>query len=163
MLISRHALFAGLIGIAVLAAATIAGGQSNSSGLRSGLRGNTPLQDEGPAPRLLPQANTDIRQVRSYPEQPPIIPHTIEAYQLDANVNQCLSCHARSRTGDSQAPMVSITHFMDRDGQFLSAVSPRRYFCIQCHVPQYPVKSPVGNSFVDVDTLLNSPPSGPKK
>ena len=97
-----------------------------------------PLQDVGPAPRLLPQANTDIREVRNYPEQPPVIPHIIEAYQLDANVNQCLSCHARSRTGESQAPMVSITHFMDRDGQFLASVSPRRYFCIQCHVPQIP-------------------------
>ena len=29
----------------------------------------------------------------------------------------------------SQAPMVSITHFMDRDGQFLASVSPRRFFC----------------------------------
>jgi len=66
--------------------------------------------------------------VRNYPEQPPVIPHTIEAYQLDSNVNQCLSCHARARTGESQAPMVSITHFMDRDGQFLASVSPRRYF-----------------------------------
>ena len=107
---------------------------------------------------MLPQANTDVREVRSYPEQPPIIPHSIEAYQLDANVNQCLSCHARSRTGESQAPMVSITHFMDRDGQFLASVSPRRYFCNQCHVPQYPVKVPVGNRFVDVDTLLANPP-----
>jgi nitrate reductase cytochrome c-type subunit len=32
--------------------------------------------------------------------------------------------------------MVSITHFMDRDGQFLASVSPRRFFektCIDCH------------------------------
>ena len=48
---------------------------------------------------------------------------------FDANVNKCLSCHARSRTGESQAPMVSITHFMDRDGQFLATISPRRSFC----------------------------------
>jgi cytochrome c-type protein NapB len=32
--------------------------------------------------------------------------------------------------------MVSITHFMDRDGQFLASVSPRRFFCTECHVPQ---------------------------
>ena len=111
---------------------------------------------------MLPQANTDIREIRNYPEQPPVIPHTIEAYQLDANVNQCLSCHARSRTGASQAPMVSITHFMDRDGQFLASVSPRRYFCIQCHVPQHPVTPPVANRFVDVDTLLSAPPKAKK-
>ena len=136
--------------------------QMGQGGLRSGLRGNTPLHEEGPAPRMLPQANTDVREVRNYPEQPPIIPHSIEAYQLDANVNQCLSCHARSRIGESQAPRVSITHFMDRDGQVLASISPRRYFCSQCHVPQYPVKAPVGNRFVDVDTLLANPSAGAK-
>jgi nitrate reductase (cytochrome), electron transfer subunit len=158
MWVAKPITLAGLAAIAVLIAGAIANGQTASTGgLRSGLRGNTPLQAEGPAPRLLPQANTDIREVRNYPEQPPIIPHLIEAYQLDANVNQCLSCHARSRTGESQAPMVSITHFMDRDGQFLASVSPRRYFCVQCHVPQSAVKPPVANRFVDVDTLLSSP------
>jgi cytochrome c-type protein NapB len=158
MWISKPITLASLAGIAILVAGAIANGQTTSTGgLRSGLRGNTPLQDEGPAPRLLPQSNTDVREVRNYPEQPPIIPHLIEAYQLDANVNQCLSCHARSRTGESQAPMVSITHFMDRDGQFLASVSPRRYFCVQCHVPQSAVKPPVANRFVDVDTLLSTP------
>jgi cytochrome c-type protein NapB len=154
---SPHFLLPAFAGIAVLAVGTLASSQTGPSGLRSGLRGNTPLQDVGPAPRMLPQANTDIRETRNYPEQPPVIPHTIEAYQLDANVNQCLSCHARSRTGASQAPMVSITHFMDRDGQFLASVSPRRYFCIQCHVPQYPVTPPITNRFIDVDTLLSAP------
>ena len=149
-------------GLVVLMAGSIAGGQSGPPGLRSGLRGNAPLQDEGPAPRLLPQANTDLREVRNYPEQPPVIPHTIEAYQVDGNVNQCLSCHARSRTGESQAPMVSITHFMDRDGQFLASVSPRRYFCVQCHVPQSPVRPPVANRFIDVDSLLSAPARGQK-
>ncbi len=149
-------------GLALLTIGGIASSQTGSGGIRSGLRGNTPLHEEGPAPRMLPQANTDVREVRSYPEQPPIIPHTIEAYQLDANVNQCLSCHARSRIGESQAPMVSITHFMDRDGQILAGVSPRRYFCSQCHVPQHPVKVPVANRFIDVDALLANPPSGAK-
>ena len=126
------------------------------SGIYSALRGRTALTDEADPPRMLPQANMDIRQIRNYPEQPPVIPHTIESYQIDKNVNQCLSCHARARTGDSQAPMVSITHFMDRDGQFLASVSPRRYFCNQCHVPQHPVDSPVENGFVDVDTVLST-------
>ena len=142
-------LLASLGGLAVLVVGTIAGGQGGPAGLRSGLRGNTPLQDEGPAPRLLPQANTDLREARNYPEQPPVIPHTIEAYQIDGN-------------GESQAPMVSITHFMDRDGQFLASVSPRRYFCVQCHVPQSAVRPPIVNRFVDVDTLLSAPARGQK-
>jgi nitrate reductase (cytochrome), electron transfer subunit len=151
----KHLLRA-LAGAAVLGLDTLASGQSSPDGLHSNLRGNTPLPVEGAAPRLLPQANTDLREVRNYPEQPPVIPHSIEAYQLDSNVNQCLSCHARARTGESQAPMVSITHFMDRDGQFLASVSPRRYFCVQCHVPQSPVKPPIANRFVDIDALLSA-------
>jgi len=92
--------------------------------------------------------------VRAYPEQPPIIPHSIETYQVDLNANKCLTCHARARIGESQAPMVSVTHYVDREGQVLAQVSPRRYFCTQCHVPQHPDDPTVGNTFVDIDTLL---------
>jgi cytochrome c-type protein NapB len=120
----------------------------------SGLRGATPLNEEGAAPPLLPLRNSADKEVRNYPEQPPVIPHTTEGYQIDLNGNKCLSCHARARTGESQAPMVSITHFMDRDGQFLASVSPRRFFCTECHVPQSTAKPPVINEFVDIDSLL---------
>ncbi len=120
----------------------------------SALRGPVPLDQIAPAPRLTPLDNTSEKRVRNYPEQPPIIPHSTEGYEIDLNSNRCLSCHARSRTGDSRAPMVSITHFMDRDGQFLATISPRRYFCEQCHVPQHVVKAPVPNTFMDIDTLL---------
>jgi cytochrome c-type protein NapB len=113
---------------------------------------------------MTPMRNTSEREMRNYPEQPPVIPHSIEGYQLDLNGNKCLTCHARSRTGESQAPMISITHFMDRDGQFLAAVSPRRFFCTECHVPQYEGKAPVPNDFVDIDTLLTrSSPGGPRR
>ena len=54
----------------------------------------------------------------------------------------------------SQAPMVSITHFMSRDGQFLASVSPRRFFCTQCHVTQTDAKPLIANTFVDVDSVL---------
>lgn len=117
-----------------------------------------PLGENGSAPRMLPQSNTDLRQVRNYPEQPPIIPHKTEDYQVDARVNKCMTCHSRTAIGESQAPMVSITHFMDRDGQFLASISPRRYFCNQCHVSQHEVEPIVGNSFIDVDKLLKKKP-----
>jgi nitrate reductase (cytochrome), electron transfer subunit len=112
------------------------------------------LVEEAPPPRMAPVENRDLRRARNYPEQPPTIPHKIEGYQIDRNANRCLACHSRAATGESQAPMVSITHFMDRDGQFLAAVSPRRYFCNQCHVPQHEVEPLVGNDFVDIDTIL---------
>jgi nitrate reductase (cytochrome), electron transfer subunit len=121
----------------------------------SALRGSTPLNEEGAAAPMTPMRNTAEKETRNYPEQPPVIPHSIDGYQIDIKGNKCLSCHARARTGESQAPMVSITHFMDRDGQFLGSVSPRRFFCTECHVPQNMVKPPVTNDFVDIDTLLS--------
>ena len=103
---------------------------------------------------MAPVSNSDIRQVRNYPEQPPVIPHKITGYQVDRDANKCLSCHSRTAIEQSQAPMVSITHFMDRDGQFLASVSPRRYFCTQCHVMQLEVGPAVENSFIDIDSIL---------
>ena len=151
-------------GVALLAVAIAAGASSlTAQTVTSGLRGPTPLNDEGPAPPMLPNRNTSEREVRNYPEQPPVIPHAIDGYQVDLNGNKCLSCHARARTGESQAPMVSITHFMDRDGQFLASVSPRRFFCTQCHVPQHEVKAPVENTFVDIDTLLSRTQPGGRR
>jgi nitrate reductase (cytochrome), electron transfer subunit len=129
----------------------------------SALRGPTPLDQEGPAARMTPARNTSEREVRNYPEQPPLIPHAIDGYQLDIKGNKCLSCHARARTAESQAPMISITHFMDRDGQFLASVSPRRFFCTQCHVPQHEVKAPVDNDFVDIDALLGRAQPGVRR
>ena len=126
----------------------------------SNLRGPTPLDQEGPPPPLAPERNTSEREGRNYPEQPPLIPHAIEGYEVSINGNKCLSCHARARTSESQAPMISVTHFADRDGQFLASVSPRRYFCTECHVPQHNVKAPIENDFVDIDTLLSRERSG---
>ena len=98
--------------------------------------------------------NKDIKRERNYPDQPPTIPHAIRGYQVDKNGNKCLTCHSRAGSARTQAPMISITHYMDRDGQPLAAVSPRRYFCTQCHVPQKEVKPLVGNDFRTIDQLL---------
>ena len=95
----------------------------------------------------------DIRHMRAYPEQPPVIPHSIEGYQLSVNTNRCLSCHKREFTQGSGAPMISVTHYMTREGQMLADVSPRRYFCTTCHVPQADTKPLVGNVFVDMSDL----------
>ena len=151
-------------GIAVLAFAIAAGASSlTAQTVTSGLRGPTPLNDEGPAPPMMPMRNTAEKEVRNYPEQPPVIPHSIDGYQIDIHGNKCLSCHARARTAESQAPMVSITHFMDRDGQFLASVSPRRFFCTECHVPQNVANPPVSNDFVDIDTLLSRAAPGGRR
>ncbi|WP_345856616.1 nitrate reductase cytochrome c-type subunit [Shewanella algae] len=120
-----------------------------------------PLNSQPTPPVMQKVRNTDIKQTRNYPMQPPVIPHKIDGYQLDLKVNKCMSCHARSRTGESQAPMVSVTHYMDRDNNFLAELSPRRYFCTQCHVPQLDARLMVENDFVDMDYLLKSGAENP--
>jgi nitrate reductase (cytochrome), electron transfer subunit len=127
------------------------------------LRGPTPLDQEGPAPPMTPEQNTAVREPRNYPEQPPVIPHSIEGYEISLRANKCLSCHARTRVQESQAPMISITHFFDRDGQTLASISPRRYFCTQCHVPQHTVRAPVDNDFIDIDTVLKRAAPGAQR
>ncbi len=118
------------------------------------LRGGSPLAEQPNAPRLATVENHDIKRSRDYPMELPTIPHKIDAYQVDLRTNKCLSCHSWRRVEESQAPMVSVTHYMDRDTQFLAEVSPRRYFCGQCHVVQTDAKPLVENTFEDVDTIL---------
>ncbi len=143
----------GLAATAAATSATWATAASADEQPIATLRGAT-ISESPVAPPMANVVNKDLRSSRNYPEQPPVIPHKIDGYQVDLNSNKCMSCHSRVATGESQAPMVSITHFMDRDGQFLASISPRRYFCDQCHVVQTDARPPVANTFVDIDTLL---------
>lgn len=120
------------------------------------LRGPVPIDEETTPPPIPNEINDDKRRARNYPEQPPVIPHQIRDYQITLNANKCLTCHSRQFTAQSQAPMISITHFMDRDGQILASVTPRRYFCTQCHVSQADAAPLVGNSFRDIDTIIGA-------
>ena len=140
-----------LIAIALL----IAAGAALAQGSIATMRQDTPLDQNAAPPPMPSVVNSDIRQMRNWPEQPPLIPHQIDNYQIDLNANRCLTCHSRTAVEVSQAPMVSVTHFMNRDGQVLAAVTPRRFFCTQCHVPQTDAPSIVGNDFEDIDTVLS--------
>ena len=112
------------------------------------------LDVEPRAPAMTRVENDDVKRKRAYPMQPPTIPHQIDGYQVDMNANKCMSCHSRRRAQDSQAPMVSVTHYLDRQGNFLADLSPRRYFCNQCHVVQEQAAPLLANDFVDIDELL---------
>ena len=117
----------------------------------SGPRGDA-MQTE-PAKPLPKWVVDDFRRMRAYPEQPPVIPHSIDGYQLSVNSNRCMSCHKRENSLGAGAPMISVTHYMGRDTQMLADVSPRRYFCTQCHVPQADAAPLVENSFTDMSQM----------
>ena len=65
-----------------------------------------------------------------------------------------MRCHSRKLSQNTGAPMISVTHYMDRDGNFLASISPRRYFCSQCHVVQLSTPELVANEFVDMDEMI---------
>ncbi|WP_114238326.1 nitrate reductase cytochrome c-type subunit [Dyella sp. C9] len=119
------------------------------------MRRGIPINQEGDPPLMAHVENTDIKRNRAYPMQPPTIPHSIDNYQIDKNSNRCLLCHSRANADKFQAPPGSVTHYMDRDDQFLATISPRRYFCNQCHVVQTDAKPLVSNNFKDIDTILS--------
>src|SRR5262249_48180260 len=114
----------------------------------------SPMVNEPASPFARPITD-DKRVMRNYPEQPPVIPHSIDNYQLTVRTNRCLDCHRGQYTEASGAPMISITLFMARDGQVLADVPPRRYFCTACHVSQTDARPLVPNTFQDM--VLSAP------
>ncbi|WP_439240583.1 nitrate reductase cytochrome c-type subunit [Lonepinella sp. BR2474] len=83
----------------------------------------------------------------TFPHQPPLVPHSIRGLQVTKNANQCLACHAPEVSPTTGAPRVPESHFKDRDGNPTGETSPRRYFCLQCHVQQAEVDPIIQNKF----------------
>jgi cytochrome c-type protein NapB len=110
------------------------------------LRGNVPVpatNDSG----IYRMERHDRAIARSHAWQPPVIPHNVKGYQITKNVNMCMSCHAKTRAQATGATPVASSHYLDRDGKQLPNISTRRYFCLQCHVPQFNAEPLVPNTF----------------
>ena len=110
------------------------------------LRGGTPVNQDNP-PTASHQERDHPVSERDFVQQPPLIPHTTANYQVTKNFNKCMDCHAWHKAKASGATKVSVTHFRTREGQELDTISPRRYFCTQCHVAQTDAKPLVENTF----------------
>jgi cytochrome c-type protein NapB len=119
------------------------------------LRGRA-LAEPSPAPQVQNYQRDRAPIPRDYVQQPPLIPHKIAGYRIDAKSNKCLTCHSWSNYRESGATKISQTHFSDREGNDLSNISARRYFCTQCHVPQVDAKPLVENTFEPVRVLKQS-------
>ncbi|WP_088280815.1 nitrate reductase cytochrome c-type subunit [Ideonella sp. A 288] len=111
-----------------------------------GLRGGTPLTQDN-LPSASHQERDHAVSDRDFVQQPPLVPHAVANYQITLNFNKCMDCHAWQKTRASGATKVSVTHFRTREGQELDNISPRRYFCTQCHVAQTDAKPLVENTF----------------
>lgn len=112
------------------------------------LRGRYSVEDTAPAPEVMrQQMPSDGMFNRAYRQQPPLIPHRIDNYQVTKDFNQCMTCHDWPANLKAGAPKVSETHYNDREGNRLDKISGTRYFCPQCHVPQADAKPLITNTF----------------
>ena len=118
------------------------------------LRGESAIEDESASVEVKTYLKDNRPIARDYLQQPPLIPHKIEGYQVNIKHNKCLSCHSWKNYRQHNATKISQTHFESRDGAVLSNVSARRYFCTQCHVPQVDGAPLVENTFQPVDTMV---------
>jgi cytochrome c-type protein NapB len=111
------------------------------------LRGEMPVPEENMAPENRRQETRAGAFSRAYRQQPPLIPHRIDGYQITRTVNQCMHCHDWPYNVQEGAPKISETHYVNREGVALDRVTPGRWFCNQCHVPQHNARELVPNEF----------------
>jgi len=127
---------------------------ADHGGLES-LRGMSELTDSAKAPPMAIFNKDEEPLQRNYVQQPPVIPHDIRGYAVNLRSNKCLSCHSWEKYKTAGATKVSLTHFQTRDGHALAEISPRRYFCLQCHVPQTKSGPLVENVYKSTRDLKN--------
>jgi cytochrome c-type protein NapB len=113
------------------------------------LRGAVALDAASVEPTVKPwePAQKDLIE-RNFLEQPPLIPHAVEGFIINQDVNTCLTCHSRVNAKNTESPAPRESHFKDRDGNALQTVSSSRYFCNQCHVRQVVAEPLVGNTYL---------------
>lgn len=157
----RRPKLAALAALAVLSAAAVAAislylpGRADAqlAGEVRPLRGETDIPDVNHVPEIERQDTRSGSFGRAYRQQPPLIPHKIQGYQITRTVNQCMQCHDWPYAAEQGAPKISETHYYDRNGKALDRVSPNRWFCTQCHVPQSNAKDLVDNNFKSAPDL----------
>lgn len=134
-----------IAGLLIVAGAVFAPPPVDAADLQS-LRGDKAVDEANTAPELF-SVNESGPQPRAFRQQPPLIPHRIDKYEIDLKVNQCLRCHDWPYNVTESAPKISETHYESREGKRLDFVAGTRWFCNQCHVPQADAPALVENEF----------------
>ncbi|MBT3196827.1 MAG: nitrate reductase cytochrome c-type subunit; periplasmic nitrate reductase electron transfer subunit [Gammaproteobacteria bacterium] len=82
---------------------------------------------------------------RTWKEQPPIMPH--KDYGITIKENRCMECHSDENYKEEEATQIGRSHYVDRSGASINHLAGNRYFCNQCHAPQFRLDPLVGNLF----------------
>lgn len=150
--VMKKALLVTIVGAFILFQAPLASSEEKVSSLRGDHELDKPAK---PIKRKKQKKSGDGIE-RNWKLQPPSIPHSVEKDRVSLKYNTCLKCHAKANAEKEKAPAVSDSHFVTRDMKVLDKLSPRRYFCRQCHTPQADVKPLVKNTFKSNDIELNN-------
>ena len=85
---------------------------------------------------------------RNFATQPPLIPHTIENYEIGPTENACWECHSSDDLKGKKMPMVGKSHLLaSTDPQAEPKLNMQRWQCDTCHVPQVDAQPLVDNVF----------------
>ncbi len=85
---------------------------------------------------------------RSFDGQPPLVPHSVEGYDITPQANDCWDCHNSDDFKGRKMPMVGKSHLIktaDRNAE--PQLNMLRYQCNSCHVQQVDAKPLVDNDF----------------
>lgn len=133
-----------LMSTMVLIGALLGGGQAETL---SGLRGEVPVNEDNVQVEPY-QMQEGITLHKNYRQQPPLIPHKIEKYQINLKANQCLRCHSWPYNSDFKTVAAPESHFIDaQSGNRTDNIAAGRWFCTQCHVPQSNAPELIDNIF----------------
>jgi cytochrome c-type protein NapB len=142
----KKSIFAALGAIGFALAIMAAPAATASADQVKSLRGSVAVDEADQAPDIH-DPSAGKRFERAFRQQPPLIPHKIDKYEIDMKVNQCMRCHDWPYNVKENAPKISETHYRNREGTALDVLSRNRWFCTQCHVPQTDALPLVDNSF----------------
>jgi cytochrome c-type protein NapB len=86
--------------------------------------------------------------VRTFLEQPPLIPHKVEGLDdINATDNTCLDCHINDVFRGQKVPRAGVSHFLPTSTAAKPEFDMKRWQCNSCHVPQVDAKPLVENVF----------------
>ncbi|GAB4401344.1 MAG: nitrate reductase cytochrome c-type subunit [Rhodoferax sp.] len=81
---------------------------------------------------------------RSFDKQPPLVPHTMEGYDISPTENACWDCHNSTEFKGKKMPMVSNSHLVSSAPP---ALNMQRWQCNNCHVAQVDARPLVDNAY----------------
>ena len=90
--------------------------------------------------------------MRSFEQQPPLIPHKVDGYRIDSRLTVAWSAMTVRSTRRKMRPRSATATTRIREGKAMDKISMARYNCNLCHVPQVNAQPLVSNTFQSVKT-----------